>query len=94
MTLRYSQLISFILLQMLLAAVDCGADLEYTDAMSPCVHSCADYNGTICTLPDPAVPEEGCVCPGDNLISGDECVTPRDCGCVLDNGIYSKVNIS
>ena len=74
------------------SAVDCEADLVYTDAMSPCGHSCADLNATVCTLPDPAVPEEGCVCPGGNLTSGDECVTPDNCGCMLDNGIYLKVN--
>ena len=74
-------------------AVECSAGLEYSDTMPLCAATCSDPTGTDCSTPASAIPGEGCVCPGGTLISGDECVAPENCGCMLDNDIYIKVNI-
>ena len=35
---------------------------------------------------------ETCVCPDGQVLDGDRCVDPSQCGCTLENGLYLPVS--
>ena len=60
----------------------------YALRASACPSTCTRPKaGEMCSLPD----TETCVCLGDQVLRGDVCVDPEDCGCINENGVHTEV---
>lgn len=79
------------LLFWLLPAIKCPVGSHYEHCGSACPASCQDP-GSESTCTEPCV--EGCVCDPGFVLSGDECVPFRECGCTDKNNNYRPVSWS
>ena len=72
-------------------ALNCPGGTVYDPCASPCQPSCGDSNDeTNCT---DATCIETCRCPDGQILDGDRCVDPSQCGCFLDSGLYYPVSV-
>ncbi len=74
---------------MFVSDLECPGGTVYDPCASPCQPSCGnttqdDCIGSACI--------ETCRCPEGQLLDGDHCVDPSNCGCTLDNGMYFPVS--
>ncbi|GAB1605714.1 zonadhesin-like [Argonauta hians] len=65
--------------------LECQANMEYKYKASSCQPTCVESPAK-CSSPD----VEGCVCKTGFVLSGEDCIVPRDCGCTYD-GNYIKL---
>ena len=69
----------------------CPDGFVYSDTASGCPATCEDPDAPdSCDLPE----REGCVCAGDRVLEGEQCVEREECGCIDDNGSHHKVQYS
>lgn len=64
---------------------ECSSDKEYQACGTTCPNTCTDRTandtcGTSC--------RETCACPEGQVLDGENCVLPENCGCSLPNGLY------
>ena len=72
--------------------MQCEGGKIYKPCGNPCDEMNCDgsNNNRVCT----EACYEGCYCPADMKLSGDECVPAAQCGCYFDpEGIYLKVSL-
>lgn len=67
----------------------CPGDTVYDPCTSPCQPSCGNTTDSNC-LGVGCI--ETCRCPDGQVLDGNHCVNPEDCGCTLDNGQYLPVS--
>ena len=72
-------------------ALNCPEGTVYDPCGSQCPDTCGDMeNSANCT---DATCIETCRCPDDQVLDGNHCVNPDDCGCTWENGMYYPVSL-
>lgn len=72
-------------------ALSCPRHSKYTDCASLCPSTCNNiYAPDVCDKPTACL--EGCVCDDGYVLSGDQCVSLKSCGCRDSNDNYYNVS--
>ncbi|CAH1257629.1 MUC5AC [Branchiostoma lanceolatum] len=66
----------------------CPENSTYSTCVSPCQATCRDNTPADCAGERCL---EGCQCKDGYVLSGETCVLPRDCGCLLPDGRYYEI---
>ena len=80
----------FLLLQFCISALQCPEGTNYDPCGTPCPATCGGQ--MIQTNCSDSACIETCVCPDGQVLDGDRCVDPSQCGCTLENGLYLPVS--